>query len=408
MSETRDLLDRINVMLFHFDQRLGPRLLFHVAEIKDDRVTSSLTRLMDFNFLQENKAFVNAMANVVYSSMFFSLSNPLARGGREQFMLSIVIFDPTITEYLMISSTEEEMTKAITHLINSPELQSVTSHPDPKIAEFPDIANALLQLRDNVTNILKELFYGQMAGQQDPISQVLNKIGKEAGKRIINTTSISNIKNQRQKVSELLKSPIVVRWGKFSLMHFDPDEKVASISVGNSIWTDSLGVIATKTCSFIEGMLETIFSKIFDAPIICEETRCASEYSYIKECLFQISPRGIGREKVSIASAQAIRDLGLREREKTVKLIKDEIGESIYYELDPMIRLIQLFNKCDFINDFYFDEEKFLLVCNYWKHSDDILCKDCKKWISKTANVDIKLDKTKHRICEVTLLNTED
>ena len=104
-------------MLFHFDQRLGPRLLFNVAEIQDPRITASLTRLMDFNFLQEMKAIVNAMANVVYSSMFFSIPNPMARGGVEQFMISFVIFDPTITEYLTISSLEEEMSKTISKLM---------------------------------------------------------------------------------------------------------------------------------------------------------------------------------------------------------------------------------------------------------------------------------------------------
>jgi len=408
MSEATDLLDRINVMLFHFDQRLGPRLLFHIAEIKDDRITSSLTRLMDFNFLQEMKAFVNAMANVVYSSMFFSIPNPLARGGREQFMLSVVIFDPTITEYLMISSTEEEMEKTITKLKNISELFNVVSYPSPKLDDFPDLAGLLHGLRDNVTNMLRELFYGQIEGQQDPISQVLDKIGKEAGKRIVQLININKSTNPRQKIGEILKSPIIARWGKFTLMHFDPSEKVASISVRNSIWTDSLGVIATKTCSFIEGMLESIFSRIFEEGIICEETRCASEYSYIQECLFQISPKGAGKERASIASVQAIREMGLLERKKTIEMIKEEIGMQIYYELDPMIRLIQLFNKCNFINDFYFDEEKFLLVCGFWKHPDDVMCRDCERWITNTCKLDIKLEKTKHRICEITLINNSD
>ena len=57
MAERADLRKRINVMLFHFDQRLGPRLLFNVADIQDASITASLTRLMDFNFLEENKAF---------------------------------------------------------------------------------------------------------------------------------------------------------------------------------------------------------------------------------------------------------------------------------------------------------------------------------------------------------------
>ncbi|MHA1864958.1 MAG: hypothetical protein ACTSWZ_00500, partial [Candidatus Heimdallarchaeaceae archaeon] len=193
-----------------------------------------------------------------------------------------------------------------------------------------------------------------------------------------------------------------------SLMHFDPEEKVASIAVRNSIWTDSLGVIATKTCSFIEGMLETIFSRIFEDKIFCEETRCASEYSYIQECLFQISREGAGREQAVHASTQAIREMGLREREKTIELINQEIGRDIYYELDPMIRLIQLFNKCSFINDFYFDEEKFLLVCGFWKHPDNIMCNDCEKWIAETCKTDISLEKTEHRICEITLKNDDE
>ncbi|UJG43055.1 MAG: hypothetical protein K9W46_11855 [Candidatus Heimdallarchaeum endolithica] len=408
MSEPKDLLDRINVMLFHFDQRLGPRLLFHIAEIKDDRITASLTRLMDFNFLQEMKAFVNAMVNVVYSSMFFSVPNPLARGGKEEFMLSVVIFDPTITEYLMISSTEDEMEKSITKLKESPELLNVVNFTSPTLEEFPFLATTLRDLRDKVTTLLQMIFYGQFEGEEDPISQVLDKIGKEVGKRIIQTININSAKKPRDKITDILKSPIVARWGKFSLMHFDPEEKVASIAVRNSIWTDSLGVIATKTCSFIEGMLETIFSRIFEDKIFCEETRCASEYSYIQECLFQISREGAGREQAVHASTQAIREMGLKEREKTIELINQEIGRDIYYELDPMIRLIQLFNKCSFINDFYFDEEKFLLVCGFWKHPDNIMCNDCEKWITETCKTDISLEKTEHRICEITLKNDDE
>jgi len=77
MSERVDLRNRINVMLFHFDQRLGPRLLFNVAEIQDARITASLTRLMDFNFMQEMKVcsflFQIHLLEVVPNSLCFLL-----------------------------------------------------------------------------------------------------------------------------------------------------------------------------------------------------------------------------------------------------------------------------------------------------------------------------------------------
>ncbi|MHA1778651.1 MAG: hypothetical protein ACTSYN_03675, partial [Candidatus Heimdallarchaeaceae archaeon] len=81
-------------------------------------------------------------------------------------------------------------------------------------------------------------------------------------------------------------------------------------------------------------------------------------------------------------------------------------GEEFYYQIeDPMIRLIQLFNKASFISDFYFDEKKFLVVCNYWRYSDDIMCNTCKKWIEESSKVKINLVKSKHRICEITYEN---
>ena len=185
MSERMKLSERINVMLFHFDQRLGPRLLFNIAETTDDRITAALTRLMDFNFLQEMKAFVNAMANVVYSSMFFSIPNPLARGGIEQFMLSVVVFDPTITEYLTISSLEDEISKTISKLITLSEMLVIVTEAKPTIDEYPEVAHCMQELKDKVIAMFQEIFYGEIEGGQDAISEVLRRIGNEAGKKII-------------------------------------------------------------------------------------------------------------------------------------------------------------------------------------------------------------------------------
>ncbi|MHA2358007.1 MAG: hypothetical protein ACXABK_04480 [Candidatus Heimdallarchaeaceae archaeon] len=402
MAERADLRNRINVMLFHFDQRLGPRLLFNVAEIQDERITAALTRLMDFNFLQEMKAIVNAMANVVYSSIFFAIPNPLARGGAEQFMLSFVIFDPSITEYLMISSLEEEISKTISKLIELSEMFIIITYSKPILDDFPEVANALSSLRDNTINIFQELFYGQFEGRQDAFSQILGKIGFEAGNKILQRLEEDKIDTSRTNLDSILMSPTISRWGIINILHFDPDEKVATVSLRNSIWTDSLGVIATKACAYVEGMLEAIFSKFFDEPIICHEMRCAAEYSYVNDCIFQIAPGGVSREIISYREDQTIREMGLSERDITLEQIKGEIGEQIYSDLDPMIRLIQLFNKCPFISDFFFDETKFLVVCNYWRYPDEIICNTCEEWLKETSKLEVNLIKSKHRICEIT------
>ncbi len=406
MAERADLRNRINVMLFHFDQRLGPRLLFNVAEIQDARITASLTRLMDFNFLEENRAFVNAMANVVYSSMFFSIPNPIARGGVEQFMLSFVIFDPTITEYLTISSLEEEMSKIISKLILLSEMFIIITYTNPVLEDFPEVESLLKSLRDNTISVFQEIFIGQIEGTKDAISQVLGKIGFEAGKQIAQGLRVDEKGSVKAYTDALVNSPILSRWGNMNILHFDPGEKVATISLDRSIWTESLGVIATKTCAFIEGMLEAIFSKILDEPIICDEMRCASEYSYVKDCIFQIAPGGSNREIIAYKEDQTIKDMGAQEREKAMEAINADIGEQFYQELDPMIRLIQLFNKAHFISDHFIqdseEEVKFLVVCNYWRYPNEILCNSCEKWIRKSSKVPVKLLKSKHRICEIT------
>ncbi|MCE7741800.1 MAG: hypothetical protein GOP50_05025 [Candidatus Heimdallarchaeota archaeon] len=406
MAERADLRNRINVMLFHFDQRLGPRLLFNVAEIQDTRITASLTRLMDFNFLEENRAFVNAMANVVYSSMFFSIPNPIARGGVEQFMLSFVIFDPTITEYLTISSLEEEMSKIISKLILLSEMFIIITYTNPILEEFPEVENLLKSLRDNTISVFQDIFIGQIEGTKDAISQILGKIGFEAGKQIAQELRVEEEDSVKAYTDALVNSPILTRWGNINILHFDPGEKVATISVDGSIWTESLGVIATKTCAFIEGMLEAIFSKILDEPIICDEMRCASEYSYVKDCIFQIAPGGSSREITAYKEDQTIKDMGAQEREKAVEAIISDIGEKFYHELDPMIRLIQLFNKAPFVSDHFIqdseEEVKFLVVCNYWRYPNEIMCNSCEKWIRKSSKVPVNLLKSKHRICEIT------
>ncbi len=406
MAERADLRNRINVMLFHFDQRLGPRLLFNVAEIQDTRITASLTRLMDFNFLEEMKAIVNAMANVVYSSMFFSIPNPTARGGVEQFMLSFIIFDPTITEYLTISSLEEEMSKIISNLILLSEMFIIITYSNPVLEDFPEVENTLKSLRDNAINVFQDIFYGQFEGTKDAISQILGKIGFEAGKQIVQELRIDDEGSVKSYTEALVNSPILTRWGNINILHFDPGEKVATISLDRSIWTESLGVIATKTCAFIEGMLEAIFSKILDEPIICDEMRCASEYSYVKDCIFQIAPGGGSREIIAYREDQTIKEMGVQEREKTMELITSAIGEQFYYELDPMIRLIQLFNKAPFISDHFIQESeeevKFLVVCNYWRYPNEIMCNSCEKWIRNSSKFPVKLVKSKHRICEIT------
>jgi predicted hydrocarbon binding protein len=406
MDERSDLRNRINVMLFHFDQRLGPRLLFNVAEIQDTRITASLTRLMDFNFLEEMKAFVNAMANVVYSSMFFSIPNPMARGGVEQFMLSFVIFDPTITESLTISSLEEEMNKTISRLIVLSEMFIVITYANPILDDFPEVEDCLASLKDNAISIFQELFYGQFEGRKDAISQILGKIGNDAGKKIIMRHQPKQDDSLRAYLNTILTSPIVSRWGEISVLHFDPDEKVATVSLKNSIWTESLGVIATKACAYVEGMLEAIFSQLLNEPIVCSEMRCASEYSYVNDCIFQIAPGRVSREIISYREDQTIREMGEKEREETMELIKADIGEEFYPEFDPMIRLIQLFNKAPFIPDHFINETdesvKFLVVCNYWRYPDEIICNSCEKWIRDSSKVEVNLTKSKHRICEIT------
>ena len=409
MAEKSDLLNRINVMLFHFDQRLGPRLLANVAKVQEPRITGSLTRLMDFNFLQEMKAFVNAMANVVYSSMFFSIPNPLARGGVEQFMLSFVIFDPTITEYLTISSLEEEMSKTISKLVELTELFVIITYSSPVLDDFPEVDNCLSSLRDNAINIFQELFYGQFEGRKDAISQILGKIGYEAGKNIYHTFNPEEHDSSRTFLDAILRSPIISRWGSVSILHFDPEEKVATASVENSIWTNSLGVIATKACAYVEGMLEAIFSLLLEEPIICNETRCAAEYSYVQNCIFQIAPGGVSREIISYREDQTIREMGLNERKETVELIQEDIGKQLFHELDdPMIKLNKLFNKAPFISDFFFDMTKFLVVCNYWRYPDDIICNTCEQWIEDTCSAKIELVKSKHRICEISYMEEEE
>ena len=410
MSERADLRKRINVMLFHFDQRLGPRLLFNVAEIQDASITASLTRLMDFNFLEENRAFVNAMANVVYSSMFFSIPNPIARGGVEQFMLSFVIFDPTITEYLTISSLEEEMSKVISKLILLSEMFIIITYSNPVLDDFPEVERLLKSLRDNTVNVFQDIFIGQIEGTKDAISQVLGKIGFEAGKQIAQELNVEDEGSVRAYTDALVESPILTRWGNINILHFDPGEKVATISVDRSIWTESLGVIATKTCAFIEGMLEAIFSKILDEPIICDEMRCASEYSYVKDCIFQIAPGGSSREIRAYKEDQTIKEMGVQERKITMEAIHEDIGEQFYQELDPMIRLIQLFNKAPFISDHFIQDEeevKFLVVCNYWRYSNEIMCNSCENWIRTCSKVPVNLLKSKHRICEITYKSEE-
>ncbi|MHA1218024.1 MAG: hypothetical protein ACTSO5_04975 [Candidatus Heimdallarchaeaceae archaeon] len=412
MTERVDLRNRINVMLFHFDQRLGPRLLFNVAEIQDPRITASLTRLMDFNFLQEMKAIVNAMANVVYSSMFFSIPNPMARGGVEQFMISFVIFDPTITEYLTISSLEEEMSKTISKIMMLSEMFIIITYSNPILDDFPEIENCLNVLRDNAINIFQELFYGQFEGAKDATSQILGKIGYEAGKQVLQQVHEDKFENLRSYLDAIVQSPIISRWGNINILHFDPEEKVATVSLDSSIWTESLGVIATKTCAFVEGMLEAVFSKILDEHIICDEMRCASEYSYVKDCIFQIAPGGSNREITSYREDQTIREMAIEDREKTMEHIRDDIGEQFYYEFDPMIRLIQLFNKAPFISDHFIqeteEEVKFLVVCNYWRYPNDVICNSCEKWIKDSSKVPIYLLKSKHRICEITYETEED
>lgn len=406
MAERADLRHRINIMLFHFDQRLGPRLLFNVAEIQDARITASLTRLMDFNFLEENKAFVNAMANVVYSSMFFSIPNPIARGGVEQFMLSFVIFDPTITEYLTISSLEDEMSKIISKLILLSEMFIIITYTNPILDDFPEVENLLKSLKDNAINVFQDIFYGQFEGTKDAISQVLGKIGYEAGKQIAQGLYVDKKGSVRAYTEALVTSPILTRWGNINILHFDPGEKVATVSIDKSIWTESLGVIATKTCAFIEGMLEAIFSKILDERIICDEMRCASEYSYVKDCIFQIAPGGSSREIRAYKEDQTIKEMGMQERKIAMEAINADIGEQFYLELDPMIRLIQLFNKAPFVSDHFIQESeeevKFLVVCNYWRYPKEIMCNTCEKWIRDSSKVPINLLKSKHRICEIT------
>jgi hypothetical protein len=134
--------------------------------------------------------------------------------------------------------------------------------------------------------------------------------------------------------------------------------------------------------------------------------RCASEYSYVKDCIFQIAPGGNSREIIAYKEDQTIKEMGVKEREKAMEAINADIGGQFYQELDPMIRLIQLFNKAHFISDHFIQESegevKFLVVCNYWRYPKEIMCNTCEKWIRKSSKVPVNLLKSKHRICEIT------
>ena len=97
--------------------------------------------------------------------------------------------------------------------------------------------------------------------------------------------------------------------------------------------------------------------------------------------------------------------MGKKEREITMEAINEDIGEQFYGELDPMIRLIQLFNKAPFISDHFIQDEeevKFLVVCNYWRYSKEIMCNTCENWIRTCSQIPVNLVKSEHRICEIT------
>jgi len=91
------------LVLSYFDSRVGPKVVLNVPELPNLSLLDQVSRLMDF---YEEAFFIHEFGELKTSNLIFTVPSPVARGGQEILMISILILndeetDPKIFQTLL-------------------------------------------------------------------------------------------------------------------------------------------------------------------------------------------------------------------------------------------------------------------------------------------------------------------
>ncbi|MFX1394490.1 MAG: hypothetical protein ACFFAH_13070 [Promethearchaeota archaeon] len=78
------------MVLSHFDRKQGPKVFLNVPELPDLVFLDQFPRLMDF---YEEAFFIHEFGELKTSNLIFTIPSPVARGGQETLMISILILN---------------------------------------------------------------------------------------------------------------------------------------------------------------------------------------------------------------------------------------------------------------------------------------------------------------------------
>ncbi len=136
------------LVLSHFDSIIGPRVFLNVPELPYPVFLDQIPPLMDF---YEEAFFIHEFGELKTANLIFTVPSPVARGGQETLMISILIMndeetDPKIFHYLMDQFAHE--------LIRIKEVYKIFYREDQKLKESQEINKKVIDLVNSVYHSL--------------------------------------------------------------------------------------------------------------------------------------------------------------------------------------------------------------------------------------------------------------
>ncbi len=196
-----------NLVLSHFDCRIGPRVFLNVPELPNQGLLWEIPRLMD---IDEKAFFIHEFEEFKTTNLVFTIPSPIARGGQETLMISIIILnddeaDPRIYQELLEQFVDE--------LKKSKEAYKAFYKESKKIEGCFEVYNKIKDLLNSVyLSLPKETFFVKardinlimfdfFINEESPTMKIIDSfisIGQFYKKR----SEESNLLNRKLSISE--------------------------------------------------------------------------------------------------------------------------------------------------------------------------------------------------------------
>lgn len=147
-NESNKVINTLKALILsHFNQVLGPRIVLKIPESFDNESLNDIPRLLD---LYQEGFFVYEKGDLSIANLLFKIQSPKARGGIEVLMISIVIFEEK-TDPKFLKNVLEEF------VIDAKYIKNVYRSLYSSTGKYDDAKEILEEVREYVFSFYQDL-----------------------------------------------------------------------------------------------------------------------------------------------------------------------------------------------------------------------------------------------------------